>query len=101
LVETSEGLRVSTANTIGEALNLALARAHAELEACRDALNRPADQSPDHYDSLAAFDDHMIEALDAVLIASGVPGVWRTSHILQEAARRHGFRIVGEVGNEP
>lgn len=91
---------MSRLGTVGEALDLALVRAYAELRACRDALDKRADKFSVDYDALSAFDDHMIEALDAVLVAAGAAGVWRTARVLQEAAGRHGFRLVKGTADE-
>jgi len=49
---------------------------------------------PEGYNELDAFTEHLIEALDATLTASGAIGTWRTEHVLRAALARHGFDVV-------
>jgi hypothetical protein len=84
--------------TIGTALERLFARAEAELQASRAVLGHRADSLPNDFSPLEAFEMHLIEALDAVIEASGVAGSYRKLIVLRAAAQRHGIEIFTASG---
>ena len=77
----------------GEVFHHALARAQAEILAAKTALFRQPDAMPAGVIQLDAFDEHLIEAVDAVLCASGAVSLQNIKYVLEAAAARHGFEI--------
>ncbi len=80
--------------TVGEACDMSIARAEAEMRAGRLGLSRICSEMPNDYNPLQEMQQHLIEAVDALMVAAGsFGGIERKRAVLIEAARRHGIEL--------
>lgn len=79
--------------TLGEALDMSIARAEAEMKAGRKILSIDL-PAPDGVVVLLELEKHLIEAVDALIDAAGsFGGIERKRRVLAEAANRHGIDL--------
>ena len=79
--------------TIGEAVDMSIARAEAEMKAGRRVLSLEF-PVPGEINILEELEKHLIEAVDAMIDASGsFGGIDRKRRVLAEAAARHGIKL--------
>jgi len=77
--------------TLGKTVDMAFARAVAEIKSGRHALSLPPSGE---VNPLLELERHLAEAIDALLDASGsFGGIDRKRKLLSEAAARHGLRV--------
>ncbi len=79
--------------TIGQIVEMAFARAEAEMRSGRQGLKLELPPTGG-VNPLLGLERHLVEAVDALLDASGTfGGIDRKRKILSEAAARHGLKV--------
>lgn len=83
---------MSTFRTIGECMDQSIARAQAEMKAGREVMGATLPM-PGDLDPTDLMEQHLIEAIDALLVAAGSSGKQLKLRVLKEAAARHGMEF--------